>query len=153
MRVNLRDRVYGGNIKLLNYLDEYQISGSALYKLNPPDMDISGYIRRKHIRNLTAKNIDFFEKNRAIISEQLIIRDELWYLDKIEKALYNANKNDQINGHALFRIDDDGNIYTLAEDISNMKNKPNTPKSTDFNLFDVTITDRRLQPDLSIKTN
>lgn len=46
----------------------------------------------------------------------------------------------------------DGNIYTLAEDISNMKNKPNTPKATDFNLFDVTISDRRLQPDLTIKT-
>jgi len=37
-------------------------------------------------------------------------------------------------------------------DISNMKNKPNTPKATDFNLFDVTISDRRLQPDLTIKT-
>ncbi|BDU25105.1 hypothetical protein [Flavobacterium sp. GSB-24] len=143
---------YGGNVKLLNYLDEYQISGSALYKVNPPDMDISGYIRRLHIRNLTAKNIELFEKNRAIIIKQLNKRRRFNDLEEIEKALYHSNTKDQINAFALLRIDSEGNIYTLAEDISNMANKPNTPKSTDFNVFDITKTDRRLQPDLTIKT-
>ncbi|MDQ1164567.1 hypothetical protein [Flavobacterium sp. SORGH_AS_0622] len=93
-----------------------------------------------------------FEKNRAIIIKQLNKRRRFNDLEEIEKALYHANTKDQINAFALLRIDSEGNIYTLAEDISNMTNKPNTPKSTDFNVFDITKTDRRLQPDLTIKT-
>lgn len=144
---------YGGNVKLLNYLDEYQISGSALYRLDPPDLDISSYIRRKYIRNLTEANIKIFNENREIIIEQLKVRGQGFRsFEKIEKAIYSANTKDQINAFALFRIDAEGNIYTLAEDISNMVAKPITSKPTDFNIFDMTVVDRRLQPDLTIKT-
>jgi len=150
---------YGGNIKLLNYLDEYQISGSALYKLIPPDMDISGYIRSMHIKNLAKKNIEFFNENSELILHQL--SKEKRYADflKIKKGIYNANNKQQINAYALLRYEteivDNEKIkifYTLADDISNMKNKPLTDKATDFNLFEITETDRRLQPDLTIKT-
>lgn len=119
-------------------------------------MDISGYIRRKHIRNLTEKNIELIEKNRDIIIRQF----GLSRFKKIETAIYKANdNNNQIKAYALLRYETkvvnnkkSKIFYTLADDIKSMKNKPNTPNSTDFNLFDVNETARRLQPDLTIKT-
>ncbi len=145
---------YGNDIRLLKYLDEYQISGSALYRTDPPDMDISGYIRRMHIRKLTEKNIEIFNKNKKVLRKQLQDRGRKDYeFERIESAILRANTTDQISAYALLRMDSQGNIYSLAEDISNMLHKPNTIKATDFNIFDVNITERRLQPDLTIKTN
>ena len=117
-------------------------------------MDISGYIRRMHIRKLTEKNIELFNSYKDKIRKQLKARgrDKHEY-ETIEKAILRANSKDQISAYALLRMDSDGNIYSLAEDISNMLNKPNTSKATDFNIFDVNITERRLRPDLTIKTN
>jgi hypothetical protein len=90
---------------------------------------------------------------KEVLIKQLKTRGRKDYeFEKIEKAILKANYEDQISAYALLRMDSQGNIYSLAEDISNMIHKPNTTKATDFNIFDVSITERRLQPDLTIKT-
>lgn len=161
-------------------IDEFQISGSALYQDLVPDLDLAGYTFAGKLKKIYLKSGNIYVKERDLIVDLLqkqhfkdphAAKSIIQKLDKFYEPLRDANGDihkinaivvDQMSSSNILRLETVGNksfFYTLSDELfqirKNSSIKPNLEGKfkIDFNLFVQGGNGRRLQPDLTIKIN
>ena len=130
--------------KLNENLDEFQISGSALYQDIVPDLDLGGYAFADKLRKIYLDSGNTFIENKELIgrllkkkyswnSDPKIAENIFLRLDKFYKPLEEANGNiieinkifiDKVSSNNIIRLERSGNnvkFHILSDELFQIK--------------------------------